>query len=324
MVNSETELREIVEALATADGREVGSEGHERARQYLLARVEEAGLEPYTEEGFSLSYEHEGEKFNNVVAVLPGQSPLAEPVLLAAHYDTCGRQPGADDNAAAVAMLLTAIEPLRQLKLSRNVIFAFFDAEEPPYFLSEAMGSNYFYKHQRRLPLHCALVLDLVGHDVAAPGFGHALFVTGIESDPSWPATLRPLITSNDDLAIVTTRTDYIGDMSDYAAVRADRRPFLFFSCAQWEHYHAPTDTPEKLNYTKMVAIRDLLIEVARQSCQLDLQGPFDEHETLELEIESLKRAAGPVIEAFGLSLETREDMDHIVRMLVSLFLSSQ
>ena len=40
---------------------------------------------------------------------------------------------------------------------------------------------------------------------------------------------------------------DYVGDMSDHHVFRVNRRPYLFLSCGQWEHYHLPTDTPEPL-----------------------------------------------------------------------------
>ena len=258
-----------------------------------------------------------------MLGVLPGRLRDAEPILIAAHYDTCGTQPGADDNAAAVAIAASLVEPLRELSLKRDVVFAYYDAEEPPYFLSEAMGSNYFYVKQRRQPLHCAFVMDLVGHNVQFPGFENALFVTGIESDPAWQDPLRQWVAATERLSIVATRTDYIGNLSDYAAIRADRRPFLFLSCGQWEHYHQPTDTPEKLNYEKMAAIRDLLLEMTSASDALELQGPFDEHETLPLEIETFERAAGALLQQFGIELKTREDMDRVVQMVMSMLLSS-
>ena len=47
-------------------------------------------------EGFEAAYRHGEQDFCNLLA----------PVLLGAHYDTCDKLPGADDNAAAVAVLL--------------------------------------------------------------------------------------------------------------------------------------------------------------------------------------------------------------------------
>ncbi|HIO02789.1 MAG TPA: M28 family peptidase, partial [Alphaproteobacteria bacterium] len=51
-----------------------------------------------------------------------------------AHYDTCDSLPGADDNAAAVPVLLEVAAQMADETLERSVILAFFDAEEPPHF----------------------------------------------------------------------------------------------------------------------------------------------------------------------------------------------
>ena len=59
-------------------------------------------------------------------------------MLLGAHYDTCDSLPGADDNAAAVAVLLDVAAQMPHETLERSVMLAFFDAEEPPHFLSLA------------------------------------------------------------------------------------------------------------------------------------------------------------------------------------------
>ena len=79
-------------------------------------------------EGFGAAYRHGEQDFCNLLA----------PVLLGAHYDTCDSLPGADDNAAAVAVLLEVAAQMADETLERSVILAFFDAEEPPHFLSLA------------------------------------------------------------------------------------------------------------------------------------------------------------------------------------------
>ena len=79
-------------------------------------------------EGFGAAYRHGEQDFCDLLA----------PVLLGAHYDTCDSLPGADDNAAAVAVLLEVAAQMADETLERSVILAFFDAEEPPNFLSLA------------------------------------------------------------------------------------------------------------------------------------------------------------------------------------------
>ena len=79
-------------------------------------------------EGFGAAYRHGEQDFCNLLA----------PVLLGARYDTCDSLPGADDNAAAVPVLLEVAAQMADETLERSVILAFFDAEEPPHFLSLA------------------------------------------------------------------------------------------------------------------------------------------------------------------------------------------
>ena len=50
--------------------------------------------------------------------------------------------------------------------------------------------------------------------------------------------------------------------LSDHFAFQRAAIPFLFFTCGRNEHYHMPTDTPEKLDYGKLVATSEFLAEL--------------------------------------------------------------
>lgn len=308
-----------VAALALPEGRMVGTAGHEKARRRLVDRMTELGLEPYKDGTLELKYRANGVDFTNLLGVIPGQNPGLAPVLIAAHYDTAGPFPGADDNAAAVAILLSLGAQLRAKRLQRSVILASFDAEEPPFFLSPDMGSIHFYHHQRTGPIHCAVVMDLVGHDVAIPSLEKLLFLTGIESDPA----LAPLLESlgaPPGLLLVPTLNRYVGDMSDHHVFRVQRRPYLFLSCGRWAHYHSPTDTPEKLSYTKMAAIGAFLLGLVENVAATPLEGPFEGADTTSTELLFLRRTFGPLLQALGLPLESRQDIDRAAAVLMSQF----
>ncbi len=312
-------LRAHVEALATSSGREVGSSGHEEAKRYLLDRLRSIpGLEPADAAGFVQPYEGEhAEGMANIIARIPGSDPSLAPVLLGAHYDTAGPLPGADDNAAAVAILLELLPRLLALKLERPVLAAFFDAEEPPCFQQSSMGSTHWYKHQRRDPVHCAVIMDLVGHDVSMDGGEHLLFVTGMESQEE----LAGIVLEADrveGLGVVPTLNSYIGDLSDHHAFREDQRPYLFFSCGHRPHYHAPSDTPEKLNYRKMAAIGTLLESLVPRLCSTDFRSTFEGYDSLPAELDRMQAHLGPMIAQLGISLESREDVSEFVMGLIS------
>ena len=44
--------------------------------------------------------------------------------------------------------------------------------------------------------------------------------------------------------------------------------PYLFLTCGRWQHYHQPTDTPDRLDYAKMGRIRDYLVRLTEALAQ--------------------------------------------------------
>lgn len=314
-------LKHDVVALATAQGRMVGTEGHDVAKDLIVARLERIGVQAYSGNSLELPYKCNGEAFVNIAGRIPGRNRDLPQVLLGAHYDTCGPYPGADDNAAAVAVMLAAAEKLKEIQLDRTVILAFFDAEEPPYYLGPSMGSIRFYQDQRLEDIHCAIIMDLVGHDVPIPGLEDLIFITGMESDSGLESVVRG-VEPTSGIRTVPTLNAYVGDMSDHHVFRTNSRPYLFLTCGRWEHYHMPSDTPDKLNYGKMAAIADYLTRLADEVSSTRLDGPFEGYDTTNTELYFLKKNIQPALQRFGLDLEfrSREDIDRLLTIMVSQF----
>jgi hypothetical protein len=314
-------LREDVLALTANGTRRVGTDGHAQASAYIVERLAGLRLVPYATDYFVLPYGPEELGFGNIVAQLPGQQPELAPLLLGAHFDTCADAPGADDNAAAVAILLAVAEQLSHQPLNRPVVFGFFDAEEPPHFLQTTMGSIRFYEDHLTGPVHTAIILDLVGHDVPIRGMEDLLFVTGAESDPEWGGTLL-YSEPETGLRTVPTLNDYVGDLSDHHVFRRNKTPYLLLTCGRWEHYHAATDTSDRLNFDKMDAVSDYVEVLANRVSACNLSGPFNSADTLETELHFLKKNVLPALRNHGLDirLETREDITKLVDLLMSRF----
>ncbi len=301
-----------VEKLALPGTRKVGSRGHELAIDFLLSRMSESGLSPYSGNDYRLPYQVETTDYTNLAGVLPGLDRSLNPILLVAHYDTCGDQPGADDNAAAIAIWLQTLDELKRSPRQRDIIFLFPDAEEPPRFLSEHMGSTNFYEKQLKGDIHVGLVLDLVGHDVPQAGMEELLFIFGAESHEcladmvlkaELPAGLKNIATLN----------RYVGDLSDHHVLRKNGRPYLFFTCGRWEHYHQQTDLPEHLNYSKMEKISQYLVTLINQldSIAFEKEGYGLDPVTMELAL--LRRAIGPFLDQEEIRMESREDIQDFV-----------
>ena len=255
------------------------------------------------------------------MGLVPGKNPDLDLVLLGAHYDTCGPSPGAGDNAAAVAVLLSAASQLIEHPADRDVILAFFDAEEPPFFLEPTMGSIRFYEDQRRERIHCAVVMDLVGHDVPIHGLEDLLFITGMESDPELAALLRETEPSS-SVRIVPILNSYLGDLSDHYIFRVNQRPYVLLTCGRWEDYHEPSDTPDKLNYEKIEAIARYLFALTVSVSFAELKGPFEGSDSTATDVYFLGKTVQPFLDSMGLNLQlkSRRDIDRLVEFMLTNF----
>jgi hypothetical protein len=306
-----SQLRTDVEKLSSPGSRKVGSAGHAQAIEYLVERMTAAALEPYLET-FKLPYQVESSHYTNLAGVLPGLDPALKPILLMAHYDTCGDQPGADDNAAAIAIWFEVMRLLKKTRLKRDLIFLFPDAEEPPHFLSRHMGSSNFYEKQLKHPIHAGLVLDLVGHDVPLDGMEDLIFIFGAESRPE----MADVITEVDPpagLKNIATLNRYVGDLSDHHILRENGEPYLFFTCGRWEHYHQESDVPEHLNYDKMSLISQYLVLMIESLDSRMIEGMQADFDPVDTELFLLKRALGPYLSLHNITMNNREDVQDFV-----------
>jgi hypothetical protein len=355
MKNLSAILRTETEAICYPDGRMVGSDGHEQARLHLKRRLKEIGCRPYVGKSLELPYKFKSKAFCNLAGCLPGGDPSLAPILIGAHYDSVIPFPCADDNAAAVAIALQAGQLLAEKGgLERDVVIALFDAEEPPYFLGDGMGSHRFYEDHvlGKREIHAAIIMDLVGHDISIPGhvlshvpylgkaagllpglaqkditiptLGQLLFVMGSESHEDMAMALNS-IGQPAGLKIIPTLNRYIGDMSDHGVFRRNGVPYFFLSCGQWAHYHAPTDTPDRLSYRKMSHITHYVTKLANSISSLEMAGRRRKertHDTLKLEMTYLRQSLGmlyqPVMKWLKLNgVNNRKEMDTFVHQLL-------
>ena len=340
-IECERRLREDVAKICPPSGRMVGSDGHRHAREYLAGRLQEIGVRPYRGSSFGMTYRDDEREFFNLTGVVPCGEGRRPPVLIGAHYDSAIAAPSADDNAAAVAIALAAATQLAGLRLGRDVVVALFDAEEPPYYKDpNMMGSMRFYRDQMHPEgVHAAVIMDLVGHDVRVPiegadkmrpGISDLICMTGAESHPE----MAGLVARQDfgRLVPVATLNSNIDDMSDHFVFRTHGIPYLFLSCGRWEHYHEPSDTPDRLNYTKMARICELLVGLTVALAGAALVRPPAtsgipvECDTVELELRLFRDAFGPLLPTLLAAcrlrqLETRDDLDNMARALPRLIL---
>jgi Zn-dependent M28 family amino/carboxypeptidase len=262
-------MKQLVEALCSdeCEGRAPGTPGGVAARGIVMEAFCGAGLSP------------EEQKIvvgANVLSSVPGATDRW--VMVAAHYDHLGKvggeiYRGADDNAAAVALLIEVARALAHEKLRRGVIFAAFDAEEPPHFLQETMGSKEWVRRPtvplERLDL--MICMDLVGHAFGPPGtpddVRQTLFALGAERSTGTSAHVDALARAVPGVVVRRADAEMIPPLSDYEAFWRKEIPFLFLACGRGQRYHTPQDTPDWLDWAKMKGTALWLERFVRETC---------------------------------------------------------
>jgi Zn-dependent M28 family amino/carboxypeptidase len=268
-------MRDLVRELCSpaCAGRAPGTAGGIRARGLVRDAMRDAGLDPVAQTiGRS--------RGANLVATLPGD--VDRWVLVAAHYDHLGSEggrfyPGADDNAAAIAILVDVAKKLAHDRADgRGVIVAAFDAEEPPYFHTEEMGSAWYTRRATEVgpPLDAIdlmVCMDLVGHSLGPEGLPDdmrgSLFALGAERSVGTSAIVDEIARTEEGLVVRRLDAEVIPPLSDYEPFWKREVPFLFLTCGRSARYHTPQDTPEHLDWKKMARTSAWLERLVRRTC---------------------------------------------------------
>lgn len=93
----------------------------------------------YADTVFYQTYSVDGITYGNVIARFG--DTISERLIIGAHYDVCGNQEGADDNASGIIGLLELARMLREQKQHKNIELVAYTLEEPPFFRTQYMGS---------------------------------------------------------------------------------------------------------------------------------------------------------------------------------------
>lgn len=100
----------------------------------------------YADSSYFQPYTVNGLPYKNVICSFGTENKKR--IIVGAHYDVCGDQEGADDNASGVVGLLELARMLKGKDLKYRIDLVAFTLEEPPFFRTEAMGS---YIHAKSL-----------------------------------------------------------------------------------------------------------------------------------------------------------------------------
>jgi len=216
--------------------------------------------------------------YRNVIAVFgPEEGPR---VVVGAHYDTAGEQPGADDNASGVAGLLELAHALGRTKdlLKKRVELVAWTLEEPPHFRTKHMGSWHHADSLKKanVEIDAMISLEMLGYFSDEPGSqqfpsvclkpfypnkGNFIAVIGLIGKGSLTRKIKGAMKGASDLPVRSMnglRSIPGVDFSDqlnywdrgYRGVMITDSAFF-----RNPNYHEITDTPETLDYLRFAKV---------------------------------------------------------------------
>jgi hypothetical protein len=248
------------------------------AADFIEDSFSRAGLHPRRD-----TYEIRGQPCHNIEVEIPAQqgaavSSPAPFIVIGAHYDSVFGSPGANDNGSGMAATLALARRFAPRKPKHTLRFVAFVNEEPPYFLSDEMGS-FIYAGRCRArgdKISAMISLETIGYfsdaprsqTYPSPGLGFFYpkvgnfigFVSNVQSRtllrrvvaafrmhakiPSEGAALPafiPGVSWSDQWSF--WRNGYPGIMV------TDTAPF------RYPYYHSSSDTPDKLDYDRFTLV---------------------------------------------------------------------
>jgi len=242
------------------------------AASYIEREWEQQG---YTVE--KLPYEVSGIRCLNLEAARRGAAHESQILLIGAHYDTVRGSPGANDNASGVSALLEISRLFTGIEPALTVRFVAFVNEEPPFFMSREQGSAVYAEAARSRGDDIRLMasIETIGWYSREPGsqsypplfnlfYPNRADFIGIVSNFRSRGAMRRLASafrSNSDFPIETTATfAFVPGVSwsDHRSFwRQGYRAVMITDTAfyRYRHYHAPSDTPDKLAYPELARV---------------------------------------------------------------------
>ena len=127
----------------------------ERIRKEFLKHSNRISIQPY---------EVNGNTYKNIIASFGPEN--GKRIIVGAHYDVCGNQDGADDNASGVAGILELARLLKTQALKYRIDLVAYSLEEPPYFNTKQMGSYIHAKslHDANISVKGMVSLEMIGY----------------------------------------------------------------------------------------------------------------------------------------------------------------
>lgn len=241
-------------------GREIGTEGIEKAARYIEKQFEEAQLSPYFKT-YRDSFFVENKTAYNLIAFKEGKDPELknEFVILGAHYDHLGTSVlnkenpvynGANDNASGTSAVLELAKYFVAKETKRSMLFILFSAEE-----KGLKGSTHLAEKLKKeeIDLYTMLNFEMIG--VPQNHSEYKAYLTGFHIS-NFSEVFNKSTQKN-------TLGFFEGEEKQQLFARSDNYPFYLkffipahtlstFTFDNYQHYHKVSDEIDLLDFDFM------------------------------------------------------------------------
>ena len=273
LYSNENRVSALMNFLASDElqGRDSGSDGIEKAANFIEESFEENDIQPYFE-----SYRDTLADFKpisyNVVGWIPGNDPELkdEFILIGAHYDHIGIvnstngdaiANGANDNASGTTTVMELARYFGNTKTNRrSLIFALFSAEE-----RGLMGSWHLAKKLKESELNLYTMLNFEMTGVPMVGKDYFLYITGFDksnlaeiSNAHAGENLIGLLPTAQELGLFRRSDNY----PFFEVFGVPSHTYCTFDFTNFDHYHGVDDEPQIMNFAHMADVVNRIIPV--------------------------------------------------------------
>ncbi|WP_029037091.1 M20/M25/M40 family metallo-hydrolase [Salinimicrobium xinjiangense] len=258
----EKEISDALEYLSSDElqGRETGTDGIEKAAQFIESVFEEHDLKPFFGT-YRDSFEVKGRTGYNLVGMVEGTDPVLknEFIIVGAHYDHVGRQKpvggddianGANDNASGTTAVLELAKYFSARAPKRSVLFTLFSAEE-----MGLVGAKELAKELKSegLDLYTMFNIEMIG--VPMTGKEYKAYITGYDI-----SNMAEKLNEYSGQPVL----GFLPEAKQYSLFqRSDNYPFFqefnvpaqtisTFDFTNYKYYHHVDDEFEKMDVTHM------------------------------------------------------------------------
>jgi hypothetical protein len=242
----------------------IGSQEHDRVRDYLVAQFTNLSLTPEIQRttGVTPLFEAAG-TIENIVARLKGTGGSSDAVMLAAHYDSVVAGPGAGDDGAGVAALLETLRALRVGPPLRNdIIFLLTDGEEDGLLGASAFVAEHPWAKDARV------VLNFEARGNAGPS---QMFETSAGNGQLIGVFARSVPHPNASSLSYEIYNHMPNDTDMTVFKKAGMAGLNFAFIGHWEAYHTPLDNPQLLDRGSLQHHGENALSLARSLGNSDL-----------------------------------------------------